>query len=223
MDIYVPECQLEAFVAAITDPEGLKLTPIEDEDQSKRRRRNAGGAPAAAASMFAEDDGESDTGGEDGTESTSRIGSASSVLGLRDIRQFRTGRGTRIDVICGPTDNPVFCLKRFWGTPVMNFIRPNGAFCGFPKDTVRGRGIMKPVRNARDERAIDKYRERGFILREPDLEDDGIWRGDTSFGAENPWVAFFGEKEAESVCFPVERSGNGWAIVYEWPPVNGEF
>ena len=223
MDIYVPESEMEAFVAAVTDTDGLKLTPIDEEDKSKRRPARADGAGTVAVmAMFPTEDGGMDIVPGEVGESTSRIDNGSSVLGLRDVRQFRTPGGTRIDVICGPTDNPVFCLKRFWGTPVMNFLRPNGGFCGFPKDTIRSHGIVKPMRTPRDERALDKYRERGFILREAEWEDDGIWRGDTSFGAENPWVGFFGGKESENVSLPVERSGNGWAIVYEWPPVKGE-
>ena len=227
IDIYVPECEFEAFVAAATNSDGLAFTifpgqrPWETLDSSARTdavRGTSGGDDRGV--------GVDEISGEEESESESmdEVGGPSLQTGLKDIRQFYTATGKRVDVICGPADNPVLCLKRFWATIVMNFLHPNGAVCGYGKETIMGRGVLKPMPTKRDTRAARKYQDRGFILREEDVDDGGIWRGDLSFGCSWPLVVLFSNRPGDESLhsLPIERWGGGWSVVSSWPPEEGE-
>ena len=156
-------------------------------------------------------------------EATADIWRPSYHTGLREVRQFRTPDGKRVDVICGRAENPVVSLKRFWATVVMNFLRPNGGVCGFPRDTLRGRGIVRAVQTDRDERAAAKYRERGFTLREEGPDDSEIWRGCLTFGGEMVLVEEFGNgDETESALLPIVRDEDRWVIAPDWPVRKGK-
>ncbi|KAI0697948.1 hypothetical protein C8T65DRAFT_551696, partial [Cerioporus squamosus] len=63
--------------------------------------------------------------------------------GIREVRQFYTLAGRRVDIISVPSTNPVAALKQFWSSLVTNFIRPDMAACGFPLTTLDGLAILK--------------------------------------------------------------------------------
>ncbi|KAI0722571.1 hypothetical protein C8Q76DRAFT_578456, partial [Earliella scabrosa] len=63
--------------------------------------------------------------------------------GIREVLTFETRTGRRVDVIRSPTDSPIIPLNFYWTTLVMNFIVPDGYFCGYPLDTLAGRGVVR--------------------------------------------------------------------------------
>ena len=106
----------------------------------------------------------------------------------------------------------------------MNFLRPNGGVCGFPRDTLRGRGIVRAVQTDRDERAAAKYRERGFTLREEGPDDSEIWRGCLTFGGGMVLVEEFGiGDETGSGLLPIGRDEDIWVIKADWPIRKGKW
>ncbi len=227
LDIYVPEAEFENFIDGITSRRGLNLTVF-----PHRRPWETLHSPDPVPSESGDDDsqrGEDDEcipsfPTDDGFGDVSDIPEPSSHSGIREVRQFYTSHNRRVDVISVPSHNPVAALKQYWTSLVMNFLRPNVAVCGFPLTTLEGVGILKPCMTSKDEKALDKYGERGFdLLSEPHLAGDEHWES-PFFGARKALVAPYRRSLCEPLpASPVVRTDRGWALSSSWSPPMREY
>ncbi|RPD52074.1 hypothetical protein L226DRAFT_425045, partial [Lentinus tigrinus ALCF2SS1-7] len=104
LDLYLPEGQINAFMKAVTDKDGLNFSPFNPKWVL--------GDPDELPPNF--------------------HWIPSSHAGLREVRQLYTPEGRRVDIIAAASSNPVYGLQRFWTSLVKNFLLPDACVCGFP-------------------------------------------------------------------------------------------
>ncbi|RPD64425.1 hypothetical protein L226DRAFT_569862 [Lentinus tigrinus ALCF2SS1-7] len=243
LDVYVPYTQFRPFVRAITDAAGLNFTLIAPEDSTASAPIHddaptpAAGPPAAGAVEVdqpapgdeAVHHGDNDiaAASDDAVEATTppEEHHPSSPTGFHHVEQFSTpsGNHVRVDVITALSDNPVYCLQRFWSQLVMNFLRSDACVCGFPLETLQGYGNYKSPITPRNGVALDKYRSRGFHL-EPrthgELNDNP---NPASFGGPTPlvWPLTAGLRTSD-LHLPIQPTIDGWITSSSWAAATRE-
>lgn len=144
------------------------------------------------------------------------------ILGIKEVRRFRTPTRRLVDVVRSPTQNPVTPLHAFWSTVVMNFLTPDGCGCAYPAGTLRRQGFLKSgLLTPRDELALNKYNARGFLT----TSDPWVDRPDTIehllstvFGDADAGVLYFRpEVSMECPDLPVYHTSDGWRIRSPYP------
>ncbi|EIM79110.1 uncharacterized protein STEHIDRAFT_116793 [Stereum hirsutum FP-91666 SS1] len=116
--------------------------------------------------------------------------------GITSVIRMLHPRGSKIDVVCSSRISALHPLSYFWGTLVMNFLTSDGYCSAYPSLTERGIGCIHPLRDVtpRVERCIEKYKSRGFSIRdfaqnEAEPHTSRSTKGLRKFGAQRMKVA----------------------------------
>lgn len=138
--------------------------------------------------------------------------------GYRTMRNFRTPKGGRVNVVCSHANFPLSPLRSFWTSLMMNFLTPQGAVCGFPSATLKRQGALKvePLSN-REDRSVDRYRRRGFTFHGEELRRElDMW--DYNFFGEQRLLAVDFRLEFDDVhcSLPIMRTNRGWLPDDNW-------
>lgn len=146
-------------------------------------------------------------------QTSSRPSGQRGVASVKEIMRFRTPSGRSVDVIRSTDSCPLTPLRGFWCTLVKNFITPDGAGCGYPRDTFYRKGRVKdsPLSD-RDLIAVSKYKHRGFHLIRETRPEVARREAEGAFGEQDSIVVAFRHANMPSGDFlPVIRSMDGWS------------
>ncbi len=207
MDIYVADHHYDAFIELAMGQDGLGFQPQPRYPSTADSTEE----PSTPEVPFAPEE--------------LWIPSGVGMRGIKQVERFRTPTGRLVDVVRSPTGSPLSPLRAFWSTLVVNFLTPDGCGCGFPSGTLRKRGFVKSgFLTVRDQVAIDKYRNRGFVtLYDPWVEelDADEHSPFTAFGDVDVTIIYFRpQAEAPYPSLPVYHTSDGCWIKAVYPALS---
>ena len=142
---------------------------------------------------------------------------------ISNVRQYSTPTGLRLDVIQSATTSPVTPLPNFWTSLVVNFLTPNAAVCGYPRDTLSHRGLVREGwMSISSMHAWDKYNARGFTFavvsewgtRAHDDPDVHFVPGNLLT------IDFRNPSQTAPLTLPVQQLTDGWVAKHPSPPMS---